>query len=143
MLKTFSAMGLEFLYPDNWVVQAESESENHPGVMLDLPSGGFFTLEPVESDQSIEVLVDQIAETFKDEYGEVEAEQLQLNAVDLPGVQLAVDYRFYYLDLLIISRLMFSKISGLTYAIQFQSESRDFEKNELVINAILKQIESI
>jgi hypothetical protein len=73
----------------------------------------------------------------------VEAEQLQLNAVDLPGVQLAVDYRFYYLDLLIISRLMFSEISGLTYAIQFQSESRDFEKNELVINAILKQIESI
>jgi len=38
---------------------------------------------------------------------------------------------------------MFSEISGLTYAIQFQSESRDFEKNELVINAILKQIESI
>lgn len=143
MPKTFSAMGVKFLYPDNWVSQTEGDNEKNPAVMLDLPSGGFFTLEPVESGQSLEVLVDQIAETFKDEYGEVEAEELQLKSEDLPGIQFAVDYRFYYLDLLIISRLMFTEISGRNYAIQFQSESRDFEKNEMVINAILKQLESV
>ena len=60
----------------------------------------------------------------------------------MAGVHLAFDFRFYYLDLLIISRLMFLRAGNQNYILQFQAEIRDFESNEMVIAAIIKQIAS-
>ncbi|MGB7329579.1 MAG: hypothetical protein WBD31_32190, partial [Rubripirellula sp.] len=72
------------------------------------------------------------------EYGEVERTN-----VDVPEAiagDRTVDFQFYYLDLIIISRLMLARINDLKFVIQMQAESRDFDANEMVFQAILKQI---
>jgi hypothetical protein len=51
-----------------------------------------------------------------------------------------VDFRFYYLDLLITSRLVIVATDEATLVVQMQAESRDFDANEMVFAAILKQI---
>ncbi len=75
---------------------------------------------------------------MKTDYGEVELEELPLP--EMPGVARLVEFRFYYLDLLVISRLLILERGGKTYVIQMQAESRDFDRNEMVFDAILKQL---
>ena len=141
MPASFSEMGLSFLYPENWNLQtSETESAEGSGFMFDLPSGGFFSIERVDPDENPSSMIDQITQAFQEEYGETETEVLDENIEAMPGVKLAVDFRFYYLDLLVISRLMLIQVDEVSFALQFQAENRDFEKNELVLTAILKQI---
>jgi hypothetical protein len=84
---------------------------------------------------------------LREQYDEVERENLHLDGAgeDEP----AMDLRFYYLDLVIISRVVLldapqstrdqMPIAGRILA-QMQAEIRDFEANELVFSALLKQI---
>lgn len=140
MPATFESFGIKFLYPDNWQVTERGEDEGTEGVTLELPCGGFFAIEREREGQLEEELLEEIATSLEEEYGEVEREKLQLG--ELADAERAVEFRFYYLDLLVISRLILIRIQGFTYVVQMQAESRDFDANELVFSAILKQIRS-
>lgn len=138
MPATFNDFGLHFLYPDNWkVIQREEEEGNH-GVTLELPSGGFFSIERERHGALDEELIEEVAATIESEYEDVEREELdpQLESQD----ERVIDFRFYYLDLLVVSRLILITIGESRYVVQFQAESRDFDANEQVLAAILKQI---
>ncbi len=138
MPATFDSFGIKFLYPDNWSVADRSENEGNEGVTLDLPSGGFFTIECEHEGQLAEELIEEIADTIEEDYGEIEREEIRLTGA--PDNEKAVEFRFYYLDLLILSRLVIVNINNATYLVQMQAESRDFDANEMVFAAILKQI---
>lgn len=138
MPANFESFGIKFLYPDNWKVRDRGEDEGGEGVTLELPSGGFFTIERELEGQIEEELIEEIFESFEQEYEEVERENIQLD--DAGTNERAVEYRFYYLDLLVISRLVILPIAEQTYLIQMQAESRDFDANEMVFAAILKQL---
>ena len=142
MPATFSELGLHFLYPENWLLQSEEADAATTGVIFELPSGGFFSVETIEEEPDYDSVIQQIEQAFVDEYGETEAEEFPTDPEQMAGVHLAFDFRFYYLDLLIISRLMFLRAGNQNYILQFQAEIRDFESNEMVIAAILKQIAS-
>jgi hypothetical protein len=135
MPATFDSFGLKFLYPDNWSIVDRGDDEGTDGVTFELPTGGFFTIEPIREGQLEQELVEEVAESIEDEYGEVEREE-----VPSDDESRIVDFQFYYLDLLIISRLKIFTIGTISYYIQMQAESRDFEENALVFEAILKQI---
>jgi hypothetical protein len=138
MPATFDSFGLRFLYPDNWSLLERSESEGDQGVTLELPSGGFFSIERNRDPQSIEQIVEAIASSFENEYDEVEREDLTVDSQE--QIERAVEFHFYYLDLLIISRLLILNRDGIRYLVQMQAESRDFDSNELVFEAIIKQL---
>ena len=138
MPATFESFGIKFLYPDNWTVSERDEMEGSDGVTLELPSGGFFTVEREHEGQLAEELIEQIADSIEEDYGEVEREDCEL--ADAKQGERAVEFRFYYLDLLIISRLVILTVGDATYVVQMQAESRDFDSNELVFTALLKQI---
>ena len=138
MPATFESFGIKFLYPDNWTIADRDESEGNEGVTLELPSGGFLTVEREREGQLIEELIEEIAESIEEDYGEVEREDLHLE--NAPAEEKAVDFRFYYLDLLIISRLVVVTTDQATLVVQMQAESRDFDANEMVFAAILKQL---
>jgi hypothetical protein len=138
MPATFESFGIKFLYPDNWTVADRDQSDGNEGVTLELPSGGFFTIERESVGQLIEELIEEIAESIEQDYGEVEREDVRLD--DAPSDERAVDFRFYYLDLLITSRLVIVATDEATLVVQMQAESRDFDANEMVFAAILKQI---
>ena len=135
MPATFDSFGLRFLYPENWSIADRAESEGIAGVTFDLPTGGFFSIEQVRDGQLEQELIEEVAESIEEEYGEVEREEIP--SVD--GTR-TVDFQFYFLDLLVISRLMIVSIGPTTYYIQMQAESRDFEENAMVFAAILQQI---
>ncbi len=140
MPATFDSFGVKFLYPDNWSVVDRDEAEGEEGVTLELPSGGFFSIEREVEGQLADEVFEEIASSFENDYGEVEREELALNVPESVGR--AVEFRFYYLDLLIISRLLILNRREDTYLIQMQAESRDFEANEMVFQAILQQLKA-
>ena len=78
------------------------------------------------------------SEFIAEDYDEIEREEVSLSGA-LPN-ETTIDFRFYYLDLLIVSRLIILESEGRTLVLQLQAESRDFDENELVFAAILKQI---
>ena len=137
----FDSFGVRFLYPDNWSIAERSDEEGEHGATLDLPGGGFVSLEMTQAD-AVESLIDGIVEAIAADYEDLEREDHGRDL--LPEDTPVTDLRFYYLDLLIISRLVILDPPGgeadERLVIQLQAESRDFDKNEPVFDAILKQI---
>jgi hypothetical protein len=138
MPATFDSFGLRFLYPDNWTVAERVEDANVDGVTFELPSGGFFSIERERQGMLDEEMIEEVSDTIESEYDEVEREEIVLEGSS--DDERVVDFRFYYLDLLIVSRLILITIGDVRYMVQFQAESRDFDANEMVLAAVLKQI---
>ncbi|TWT96363.1 hypothetical protein [Neorhodopirellula pilleata] len=147
MPSTFEGFGLKLLYPDNWSLVARAKDEGDQGVTFELPSGGFVSLETLPITREDEVILNELDTMIREQYEDVEREN-----VVLPGAgddERAMDLRFYYLDLVILSRVVLldapistrdqMPIAGRILA-QMQAEIRDFEANELVFAALLKQI---
>ena len=138
MPATFESFGIKFLYPDNWKEIERPEDEGSDGVTLELPTGGFFSLEKEREGQPISEIIDEVADSIAEDYDEIEQEEVSLPEA-LPDEK-SIDFRFYYLDLLIVSRLIILLAGDTTLILQLQAESRNFDDNELVFAAILKQI---
>lgn len=102
MPKTFAELGLNLMYPDNWETLPRSETEP-PGVSFDLPGGGFLSLDQIdgENDEIVDLWLEKSAKTIRDDYGEVESEELRTS--DIVGFFRGTEFRFYYLDMIIIS----------------------------------------
>ena len=135
---TFDSFGVKFLYPDNWTEVDRPEEEGKEGVTLELPSGGFFAIERVSTDDLAERVIEDVADSFAEDYGDVEREEIHLGGS--VEQETAVEFRFYYLDLLIISRLAIVEVNGMKLVVQMQAESRDFDENERVFAALLQQL---
>jgi hypothetical protein len=138
MPATFDSFGIKFLYPDNWKEIERPEDEGGDGVTLELPTGGFFSLEKEREGQLVEEIIEEVADSIAEDYEEIEREEVLTNGAT-PNER-AIDFRFYYLDLVIVSRLIILIAEGRTLILQMQAESRDFDENELVLSAIMKQI---
>ena len=137
MPTTFESFGVRFLYPDNWI-EIENSGQTITGVTLELPSGGFFSVDQQLDDVNGNDLLEEIERTLIAEYSEVEREDVILdNAI---GGERTIELRFYYLDLLIVSRVVL--LGGFTppLVLQMQAEARDFDSNEKVFEAILQQL---
>jgi hypothetical protein len=137
---SFQSFGVKFLYPDNWTQIERGQEDGKEGVTLELPSGGFFTVEQARQGELAEEVIEEIAESFTSDYGEVERESIRVAGAS--DDESAVEFRFYYLDLLIICRLIILERDGRMLVIQMQAESRDFDQNEPVFAALLQQIRS-
>ena len=138
MPATFESFGIKFLYPDNWKEIQRAEDEGSDGVTLELPTGGFFSVEKELEGRLVNEIIEEVADSIAEDYDEIEREEVSLSGA-LPN-ETTIDFRFYYLDLLIVSRLIILESEGRTLVLQLQAESRDFDENELVFAAILKQI---
>lgn len=138
----FNSFGIRFLYPENWTLVDREEGEGDQGVTLDLPGGGFVSLEVTQAGPA-EPVIERVVAAITNDYESVEREDLSLDV--LPAGTPVIDLRFYYLDLLIVSRLVVLTVDrggdeAAMLVIQLQAESRDFDKNVPVFAAILKQI---
>ena len=107
---------------------------------MELPGGGFFSIELEDEGLSDQEVFDRVAEAIKEEYHEYEMEPVSLPGADEDEV--SVDIRFYYLDLLIVSRVVLLRSESGTLIVQAQAESRDFDANEQVFAAVFQQLRS-
>ncbi len=138
MPASFDSFGIQFLYPDNWRLTPRDDQEGTEGVTMELPNGGFFSIERGHQGMLDEELIEEISDTLEESYDDVEREEIELP--DATAGERCVEFRFYYLDLIIVSRLILITIDGVRFLVQFQAENRDFDANEMVLAAILKQI---
>lgn len=142
MPASFDSIGLKFLYPDNWVEVAR-DADAAEGVTLELPGGGFFSVEKVHDRRPAELILDELVDAVEQAYQDAEHEPIPLDPAIVPPHQhdaRAAEIRFYFLDLLIVSRLILITRHGARYAVQAQAESRDFDRNLPVFDAVLKQV---
>jgi len=147
MPSTFEGFGLKLLYPENWILVDRSDDEGDQGATFELPSGGFVSLETLPITREDDATFDEIDAILRGQYENVEREEVRLPGSD--ENERAMDVRFYYLDLVIISRVVLldapestrdqMPIAGRILT-QMQAESRDFDANEQVFSALLKQI---
>ncbi|MEM6364843.1 MAG: hypothetical protein AAF539_10120 [Planctomycetota bacterium] len=150
MPASFEGFGLKLLYPDNWTLLPREDDEGDQGLTFDIPGGGFFSLETLPITREDELVIAEIDETIRDQYEDVERE-----SITLPGAsetEIAIDWRFFYLDLVIQSRLVLLDAPPSTrdqmpiagrILVQYQAELSDFAEGELVAAAMLKQIRDL
>ncbi|TWU16840.1 hypothetical protein [Allorhodopirellula heiligendammensis] len=147
MPATFEGFGLKLLYPENWTLVPRGDDEGDQGATFDLPSGGFVSIETLPITRGDDELIDEIADMLRVQYNDVEFDEIQLPGAD--DSERAVDLSFYHLDLVVFSRVVLLDAPPSTrdqmpiagrILVQFQAESRDFDANEMVFMALLKQI---
>lgn len=135
MPKQFSFMGLTLLYPESWTASPDDSGIRGDGVIIESPGGSFLSINQLEGHHQTNEVIKEASEAMKLEYDEVESEPLmvQINGEPFEGIV----QRFYYLDFVIVSKLLALNIRKNLYLIQIQGEDREIDQNSLVFEAIL------
>ncbi len=136
MPKQFSGFGISFLYPDNWRVTEEGDPTNPGmGVTVESPGGAFLSIIRYVGVQESAEMIDSFRQTMEREYEEVETEEIDLAIQDweLSGISQS----FYYLDLLITSKVLAANYLQDLFIIQIQGEDRELTQLDQVFQAIL------
>lgn len=129
------------MYPENWKLSEDtSSSGSTTGFMIESPTSAFMTVNEYPWNVAPREAIEKAREAMEAEYPESEFEPFEPKLM-LKGEEIADsragDVRFYYLDLLVISRLIAFTVNKKTYLIQIQAEDRDFDKLEQVFQAML------
>lgn len=134
MPKQFSGLGLTLLYPDTWTI-SEEPSDGRPAVSLENPSGSFLSICSMPLSDDPVAMLDEAAAAMDAEYEDVESEPY---TIDIAGREYTgVIQRFYYLDLLVSSKLLAIPTDEHLYLVQIQGEDRDMDQQSMVFEAIL------
>jgi hypothetical protein len=140
MTKIYQGLGLSCMYPENWNVTEDTDEGKVLGFTLESPTSAFMTVTEYPWTVPPSEALEQAHAAMKSEYDELEFETFEPN-LEWQGQPLADsragDVRFYYLDLLVVSRLIAFSIDHRTYLVQIQAEDRDFESLEMVFQAML------
>lgn len=141
MTKVYQGLGLSCMYPENWKLSEDtSSSGSTTGFMIESPTSAFMTVNEYPWNVAPREAIEKAREAMESEYPESEFEPFEPKLM-LKGEEIADsragDVRFYYLDLLVISRLIAFTVNKKTYLIQIQAEDRDFDKLEQVFQAML------
>jgi hypothetical protein len=142
MTKIYQGLGLSCMYPENWTVSEDTEDDTTVSFTLESPTHAFMTVIAYPWTVVPRQAIEQAREAMKAEYEEVEYEEVdpELPRGDTPlSDSRAVEMRFYYLDLLVVSRLVaFSlPLQQRTYLLQIQAEDRDYQSLDKVFQAII------
>jgi hypothetical protein len=128
------------MYPENWNITEDTDDGQVLGFTLESPTSAFMTVTEYPWTVTPADAMEQAFEILRTEYDEVEYETLPTDLTwegeALPDC-MSGDARFYYLDLMVISRLLAFSLQHRTFLVQIQAEDRDFDRLELVFKAIL------
>jgi hypothetical protein len=130
----FDRLGISFQYPENWTLDDSDALRGHKSVTVYSPGGAFWTVAMHSGKAEPAELAATIVETMRQEYEELEAEEIHENVAghDLIGYDLA----FYCLDLTNSGRVRSFRSSRTTYTIYCQAEDREYELLNKVFEAM-------
>lgn len=140
MPRSFDGFGVRFLYPDNWriVEQTEAGEDSTAGVMLETPEKAFFSVNRYTGGVSPQKVLDEAIAAMRGEYDEIEVNPFEDEARGPRDV--GAELSFYYLDLLVATRVLAIADGDEVLLVQIQGESRDFDRLEPVFQAMLKSL---
>jgi hypothetical protein len=138
MPAVYEHRGIRFLYPDNWSLMDEEIEDWPRSVTVQSEHTAFLSIHAYPARQAIEPLIDQVIESIREVYPELEV----LEADDVVGdtATSGVDICFFYLDLLVEAKVRALKTPTYTLVWHYQAESREFEEVEPVFNAMVTSL---
>jgi hypothetical protein len=137
--------GISCTFPENWQLSEDGADERLASFTLQSPHTAFMSVYVCRDSGQSRPLIDEMAALLSKEYEgvervEFEPEELEWGAFDtedatedLQGVEL----NFYYLDLLVTTRLIAYTAGTQTVLVQCQAEDREFQALESVFQAML------
>lgn len=134
MTATYERSGLNFLYPENWVLAEDVMDQIPRTIMLQSPTGAFWSVDIHPFSVDIDHLLRETLAAMKEEYPELEA----VDAEEEVGDTMAQghDLFFYCLDFVVAANVRALRVGHATYLLTYQAEDRDFEKLGPVFRAI-------
>lgn len=131
---TFQKADFRFMYPENWELIEDRESEAELDVSSISPSGAFWAAQVFRRDRGGPSLMQEAMASLKGEYPDLEANPREVRMAEHEG--LAFDVNFFCLDFLVTGRLISFETDQHSLLIMFQAESREFDSIEPVFSAI-------
>jgi len=138
MIAHYEQPGIRFAYPENWSVVDERLDQWPRGVSVQSPNGAYWDLKVFPSDIALNQLSAEAFGAMQQEYADIESEAVAEELFDVPAVGYNLD--FFCLDLLITSRIRSLYAGGHTLLLIYQAESREFDRQRLVFEAITKSL---
>ena len=134
MTGKYERSGVRFLYPENWEVAQDQSDKETRSVLVQAPSGAFWSVDLCIQAMNDHDLAEQVLDTMKQEYTDLESEAV----TDQIGGQAATGYnmQFYCMDLVVTARVRAVRTSVGTLVLFYQAEDREFGQLEPVFRAI-------
>jgi hypothetical protein len=131
---TYDDLGIRFLFPENWSLEADDEIPDRPSVTVYSPGGAFWTVVRRGPNDDLEQMAEEAVAAIREEYKGSDTEPVRetLGDVDLKGF----DLTFICLDLINSACVRVCRTPSASYLIVFQAEDRDFEKLRAVFLAL-------
>jgi hypothetical protein len=125
MVATFSKWGISFQYPGNWSLSHEDDPSQARSISVQSPGSGFWMLQVYQGPVSAEELAAEALRTMRQEYDEIEVTHVheRIDRAEAVGY----DMQFYFLDLIVTSRVRSFVVGDKTYVTMCQAEDREFE----------------
>ncbi len=145
MTRVHQIRGIECTYPENWQLSEDRENDRLVSFTLQSPNTAFMSVYVSRDQGRASELIEEMTEMLSAEYEEVEASSIDPESLNMGTLNLGkladdlnvVDLNFYYLDLLVTTRLIAFSHSDRTVLVQCQAEDREFETLEMVFKAML------
>lgn len=134
MPATYDRSGIKFLYPDNWVLSDQGDTELPRAISLEEPDGAMWSAHLYPADHDPDLLVKDTVVALEETYPDLEITPATKNFEQLEGT--AVDAIFFCLDFLVRVKLQTLQTEGFQILLWYQSEDRDFEKHEPIFHAV-------
>jgi hypothetical protein len=134
MTAVFDKHGLNFQYPENWEIHESYARDQVLEVYLVAPSGAFWSVMAFGAEFSGEALMQNILVSLQQQYEGFESEPVRDALANIPLE--GHNAHFFCLDLLVSTKMRTLQVDRHRLLIMSQAESREFEKQERVFDAI-------
>ena len=134
MTAVFENEELQFMYPENWRLTQSSETNDFVEISLESPEGGIWSVSVFSDGSTTNDLLESCAVALSEQYEDFEKFEFSDNMGGFETV--GFDSHFYCLDFLVTAQVRAFENHGQTLNVFCQAESRDFDKNKDVFNAI-------
>lgn len=122
------------MYPENWTLTEDVGGELPWQVTLETPKGALFSISVFAKDADARSLIDNTTAALREQYEDLEISEI---AEPFHGYDsTACNAFFYCLDFLVTARMRVIGTDAYTYLFYYQAESREFDTNEQVFQAI-------
>ena len=138
MTVKYERSGIRFLYPENWEVTEDRTDQETRSVLVQAPSGAFWSVDLCIQATNAHGLAEQVLQTMEKEYCDLEAEAVtdQIGGLTATGY----DMQFYCVDLLVTARVRAIRTGTGTLVLLCQADDREFERLELVFRAMSESL---
>ena len=139
MPATFEKLGVSFLYPENWKLTDETDSELPCSVSLETPAGdAFWSVHIYQIDADQDEILKETVNSLRETYPDLEVSSVESDFEQFPGT--AIEALFYCLDFLIRVRLQVIQTPEYQLLFWFQAEDREFDKQEPIFQAMATSV---